>query len=149
REIANGLREVQSVQRKIGLRELPLPEPRSKRIHRIVAARDVFSKGQLRKEGRSSQRCRGFRILIASLRNGSVRALAQGPLDRLPERKRLLGVGGQPSKEGKKRNPWDSICAEIHSADCPRGVHSQEQSHEMTHPLQELHKTFSRQPFSI
>src|ERR1035438_7534343 len=46
-KIANGLREVQSVQRKISLRELPLPQPRSKRIHRIVAARDVFCKSKL------------------------------------------------------------------------------------------------------
>ena len=49
-EIANRLRRVQSIQRKIGLGELPLPQPRSESIDRVIAARNVFSKAELRQQ---------------------------------------------------------------------------------------------------
>ena len=47
-EVPNGLREVERVQREIGLRELPLTQSRSKGIHGVVAARNVFRKAKLR-----------------------------------------------------------------------------------------------------
>jgi hypothetical protein len=121
-------------------------KPRAKRIDGIVAAGDVFSKGQLGKQRGSSQSCRGFRILIASLCNGSVRDFGSAPAGSLAEAKAALASWRPALQKGQKRNPWDSICAEIHSVNCPRGLHSQEQSHEMTHSLQELQKIFSRQP---
>src|SRR5271165_5260390 len=47
-KVAYRLRTIQSVQRKVGLRKLLLPQPGTEGINRIVSTRYVFSKAELR-----------------------------------------------------------------------------------------------------
>ena len=47
-KVPYGLRKVQCVQRKVRLRELPLPKPGSKNINWVISAGDIFSEVELR-----------------------------------------------------------------------------------------------------
>ena len=103
-KVPDGLRKVQSVQGKIGLRELSLPKTGAESIDRVVAPRDVFSKAELRQQLRACQARRRLRIQIASARNRCLGALPQGLIDGLPERQRFLRTGGQsPHREQEKK----------------------------------------------
>ena len=126
REIFNRLREVQCVQRKIGLRELSLPKTGSESVNRIVAAGDVFGKAELRQQLRARHSCRGFGIAVASAGNRSLRALLQGLIDYLPLRQRFLRRSGKSPHPEQKRQAETSIKARIHWVKCPSTVHSNE-----------------------
>ena len=95
--ISDGLREVQRVQSKIPLRELPLPETGAKGINRVVAAGDVFNKVELRQELSAGHRCRGLGVAQVGACDCGLRALPQCLVDGLTKRQRILRPGGQSS----------------------------------------------------
>ena len=67
----------------------------TKHINRIVSARNVLRKAELRQQrGACHGRSRSG-ILVAGARNRGLGILAQGLIDGLPKRQRFLRRGGQ------------------------------------------------------
>ena len=107
REVADGLREVQSIQRKVSLRELPLPQPRPKGIDRIVAARDVFGEAELRQKLGTRDTGRRFRVQVISPRDCRYWALGEGQINGLTQCQRLLRLRANPQAQNRRENPID------------------------------------------
>jgi hypothetical protein len=85
-KVSNRLRPVQFVQGKVGLRELPLPQTRTKGKHRVIAARNVLCKTELRKQICAGKVSRGGGGFPVGACNRSLWVLTQCAVKGLPER---------------------------------------------------------------
>ncbi len=106
-KVTDRLGLIQRIQGKVCLGELALAEPRAEGVDGVVAARHILGQVQMRQQGGTRQTGRSGCVVHIGLRHRGLGVFAQGAVDRLPQRQRLLrgssrAAPGQEQRHGQR-----------------------------------------------